>query len=70
MGNEDNLHNISDKLRRDLGIAQDLVISLNLPQGVCGDCSQCQVQCSVGFNVSGKIKDVIRIREVPSEFIA
>ncbi len=55
---------------RDLGIAQDLVVSLNLPQGVCGDCSQCQVKCSIGFNVSGKIKDVIRIREVPSEFIA
>ena len=55
---------------RNLNIAQDLVVSLNLPQQVCGDCLQCPVHCSVGFDVSGKIKDVIRIREVPSEFIA
>ena len=55
---------------RNLSMAQDLVVSLNLPQQVCGDCSQCRVHCSVGFDVSGKIKDVIRIREVPSEFIA
>ena len=55
---------------RNLNIAQDLVVSLNLPQQVCGDCSHCPVRCSVGFDVSGKIKDVIRIREVPSEFIA
>jgi len=27
------------------------------------------VNCSVGFNVSAKIKDVIRLKDVPSEFI-
>ncbi|MGA2318850.1 MAG: aldo/keto reductase [Thermodesulfobacteriota bacterium] len=50
--------------------AQDLVLSLNLPDRVCEDCTQCPVKCSVGFNVSGKIRDVVRIREVPQEFIA
>jgi len=50
--------------------AQDLVLSLNLPKRVCEDCSECSVKCSSGFNVPGKIRDVIRIREVPSEFIA
>jgi predicted aldo/keto reductase-like oxidoreductase len=54
---------------RNLALAQDLVLSLNLPARVCGDCSECSVKCSSGFNVSGKIRDVIRIREVPSEFI-
>ncbi len=54
---------------RNLGMAQDLVVSLNLPRRVCGDCSQCPVRCSVGFDVSCKIRDIIRIREVPSEFI-
>ena len=49
--------------------AQDLVLSLNLPKRVCEDCGQCPVKCSVGFNVSPKIRDVVRIREVPSEFI-
>jgi uncharacterized protein len=55
---------------RNLALAQDLVLSLDLPAEVCGDCSQCSVRCSSGFNVAGKIRDVIRIREVPSEFIA
>ena len=54
---------------QNLALAQDLVLSLNLPARVCGDCSECSVKCSSGFNVSGKIRDVIRIREVPSEFI-
>ena len=49
--------------------AQDLVLSLNLPTRVCEDCSQCQVRCSIGFNVSRKIRDVVRLREVPAQFI-
>jgi len=55
---------------RNLEHAQDLVLSLNLPARVCGDCSECLVNCSNGFNVSAKIRDVVRLREVPSEFIA
>jgi hypothetical protein len=55
---------------RNLAHAQDLVLSLNLPNRVCEDCSECSVKCSSGFDVPGKIRDVIRIREIPSEFIA
>jgi len=54
---------------RNLALAQDLVLSLNLPNHACEDCSQCSVKCSVGFNVSAKIKDVVRLKDVPSEFI-
>jgi len=55
---------------RNLIHAQDLVLSLNLPDRVCEDCSQCPVICSIGFSVSSKIKDVVRLRGVPSEFLA
>ncbi len=55
---------------RNLALAQDLVLSLNLPSHACEDCSQCSVKCSVGFNVSAKIKDVARLKDVPTEFIA
>jgi predicted aldo/keto reductase-like oxidoreductase len=55
---------------RNLTHAQDLILSLNLPTRVCEDCSQCPVKCSIGFNVSAKIRDVVRLKEVPSEFIA
>jgi len=55
---------------RNLALAQDLVLSLNLASRACQDCSQCSVKCSVGFNVPAKIKDVVRLKDVPSEFIA
>jgi predicted aldo/keto reductase-like oxidoreductase len=54
---------------RNLTHAQDLVLSLNLPDRVCEDCSDCAVKCSSGFDVSRKIRDVVRLREVPSAFI-
>jgi uncharacterized protein len=54
---------------RNLTHAQDLVLSLNLPARVCEDCSQCQVKCSIGFNVAGKIRNVVRLRDIPSAFM-
>jgi predicted aldo/keto reductase-like oxidoreductase len=54
---------------RNLSAAQDLLLSLDLPVQLCEDCSRCSVQCLNGFNVAGRIRDVIRLREVPSEFI-
>ena len=54
---------------RNLTHAQDLVLSLNLPATVCEDCSDCVVKCPSGFNVSGKIRDVVRLRDVPKELI-
>jgi uncharacterized protein len=55
---------------RNLGAAQDLVSSLRLPARVCGDCGACPVSCISGFPVSARIRDVVRLREVPSEFLA
>jgi len=49
--------------------AQDLVVSLDLPNRVCEDCSYCPVKCSIGFNVPKKIRDVARLKDVPSEFL-
>jgi predicted aldo/keto reductase-like oxidoreductase len=55
---------------RNLAMAQDLVLSLGLPSGVCGECTLCPVKCSSGFPVREKIRDIVRIREIPTEFIA
>ena len=55
---------------RNLALAQDLIVSLNLPSRVCEDCSSCPVKCAIGFNVPKKIRDVARLKDVPSEFIA
>jgi len=50
-------------------IGKELVVSLGLPSHVCEDCGTCPVKCSIGFDVSRKIRDVARLRDVPSEFI-
>ncbi len=54
---------------RNIAFPRDLVLSLNLPQGVCRDCSRCTVKCSIGFDVRAKIRDIIRLRDVPPEFV-
>lgn len=55
---------------RNLSMAQDLVLSLGLPSGVCGECDRCPVACASGFQIKEKIRDIVRVREIPTEFIA
>jgi uncharacterized protein len=54
---------------RQPAFAQNLIASLDLPQRVCEDCSSCPVKCLNGWNVSRKIRDVVRLRDVPSGFL-
>lgn len=55
---------------RNLREAQDLILSLNLPAQVCTDCSQCPVVCVSGFNISQRVRNIVRLRDVPADFIA
>jgi hypothetical protein len=55
---------------RNLVEAQDLLVSLNLPSQLCRDCGSCPVKCTSGFDVSTRIRDVVRLREVPPDFLA
>jgi predicted aldo/keto reductase-like oxidoreductase len=50
--------------------AQDLLFSLSLPSGLCGDCGTCPVKCLNQWNVSERIQNIVRLREVPPEFMA
>ena len=54
---------------RNLMEAQDLLFSLTLPRQFCQDCGSCSVKCASGFDVSARIRDVVRLREVPSDFL-
>jgi hypothetical protein len=54
---------------RNLVEAQDLLVSLNLPSQLCQDCGSCPVKCASGFDVSARIRDVVRLREVPQDFL-
>jgi len=55
---------------RNLVAAQDLLFSLNLPANLCGDCASCPIKCSNRWNVSDRIRDVVRLKDVASEFLA
>jgi predicted aldo/keto reductase-like oxidoreductase len=55
---------------RELKKGKDLLVSLDLPGDVCSDCDECTVSCVKNFSVAEKIKDVTRLLDVPSEFIA
>ena len=55
---------------RQPALAKHLVVSLDLPRQVCEDCSSCPVECLNRWNVAGKIRDIVRLRNVPSGFLA
>jgi len=49
--------------------AQSLVLSLHLPPSPCGDCDDCPVVCAKGFPVRERIRDIVRSKDVPREFL-
>lgn len=54
---------------KDLKLARQTIDSLNLPTKLCGDCSECTVNCRKGFNVKEKIADIVRIKDIPTDFL-
>jgi hypothetical protein len=55
---------------RNLPLAQETLLSLGLPQRICEDCESCLVKCSVGFDIPQKIRNIMRLRDVPEDFLA
>jgi aryl-alcohol dehydrogenase-like predicted oxidoreductase len=49
--------------------AQSLLLALDLPPAPCDDCDSCPVVCAKGFDVRARIRDIVRLRQVPKEFL-
>jgi predicted aldo/keto reductase-like oxidoreductase len=54
---------------RQPALAQSLLASLELPGHVCEECSSCTVRCTNGWDVAEKIRDIVRLKNVPSHLI-
>jgi uncharacterized protein len=46
---------------RQPALARSLLASLELPRGICEDCSSCAVECFNGWDVAGKIRNLIAL---------
>ena len=51
------------------GLAKETLAELTLPENPCAGCETCTVNCRSGFDVGAKIKNIARLRTVPSEFL-
>jgi predicted aldo/keto reductase-like oxidoreductase len=54
---------------RNLGLAQDLLEEIDLPENPCRDCTTCTARCVKGFDLADRVKDIARLRDVPAEFL-
>jgi predicted aldo/keto reductase-like oxidoreductase len=50
-------------------LAHSLLKSLEFPGKGCEDCSDCRVDCRNGWKISEKICDIVRLRDVPTDFL-
>lgn len=54
---------------RQPALAHSLLKSLEIQSKDCEDCSNCRVVCQNGWKVSEKICDIVRLRDVPEDFL-
>jgi predicted aldo/keto reductase-like oxidoreductase len=54
---------------QDLGRAAGAMEQVVHKTNACESCSSCRVKCAQGFNVRERIIDIVRLAEIPSEFL-
>jgi uncharacterized protein len=55
---------------RNYGEARHALDSVDLSRAACNDCSACKVKCSMGFDIKDRVQDIIRLKDVPRDFLA
>ena len=54
---------------KNLEFARKTLCSTGLNSFPCNDCSDCNVNCLMGFDVRSRILDIARLQEIPEDFI-
>lgn len=55
---------------RDLAAAARNLESVSEASVACGSCTSCSVKCARGFDIRARVMDVLRLKNVPAEFIS
>lgn len=50
-------------------LAKETLQSVDLHNTPCTDCHACAVTCSMGFDIRNKILDIVRLKDVPEDFL-
>lgn len=51
------------------GLAQETLSEAETSSLPCNDCKSCRVRCAMGFDVRSKILDIVRLKDIPREFL-
>ena len=54
---------------RNLQQAQHTLIEAGLTGNLCKNCKSCSVNCRAGFDIKERIEDILRLKNVPKEFL-
>ncbi len=54
---------------RNIAQARSTLDTVEATAGACAQCDTCRVNCASGFDVKDRVQDIIRLKEVPLEFI-
>ena len=54
---------------RNLGQARAALDTVEVDGGTCETCGVCSVRCASGFDVKDRIQDIVRLKDVPLEFL-
>jgi hypothetical protein len=54
---------------RNYSEARQALDSVDLSRVGCSDCSVCNVKCAVGIDIKNRVQDIIRLKDVPQDFL-
>jgi hypothetical protein len=54
---------------RNVADARHTLDSVDMPGDPCGKCDVCSVTCASGFDVKERVRDIVRLKDVPLEFL-
>jgi len=55
---------------KNLEAATDLLRELDLPSNPCRSCASCAVRCVQGLDVADRVKDIVRLKDMPADLFA